>query len=62
MSLQRQSLVFGLDWTSLASHIAIDSNLLFRPIPKADLVNINFQMFEATLAFIYDSPLLSLKP
>ena len=54
LSLQRQPLASKLDRTSLAYHIGSDSNLLFRPIPMVELDNFDFQIFEATLAFVYD--------
>lgn len=55
LSLQRHPLAFELDRTPLGSHIGIDLNLLFRPIPKVELDNFDFQIFGATLAFIYDA-------
>lgn len=50
-----EPLAFELDRISLGSHIGIDSNLLFKSIPKVELDNSDFQIFEATLVFIYDA-------
>lgn len=54
LSLQRQPLACKLERTSLRSYVGIDLNLLFRPIPTVELDNFDFQIFEATLASVYD--------